>query len=397
MTGMESESVKARYSYDPMGRRKSKTVNGVTTSHIWDKDNIVYETKGDGSKLASYYRGIHLAAIDNGAIDYYLYDNHGDITGMKYGIGEIIYDAFGNQTSDTTGGYNPFRYNSQYTDAESGLIYLRARYYDPSIGRFMAEDPVKDGLNWYAYCAGNPVNFVDPSGLEEIVVSGGRYSYDEDNNFKYNFIEPAIKKLRELKDNNYDGENITWIIADIGWTDEDKSNFANVANDIGVGIQFISNKDELIGYINYKYAGTNDVRVNDLITKFVVFAHGNPGEIMLGFDYQHYNDEFTLTMDDLTTDKIKTFDAFDNPNSAFYSCNTGTDISDEWGSNFAQRWVNLAGGTTWAFIGKTNYSEMNKGESWSNKVLRAVYGFSTMGSKNYPGAGSNAWVNVFWR
>lgn len=67
-----SESVKARYSYDPMGRRKSKTVNGVTTGHIWDKDNIVYETKGDGSKLASYYRGIHLAAIDNGAIDYLL-------------------------------------------------------------------------------------------------------------------------------------------------------------------------------------------------------------------------------------------------------------------------------------------------------------------------------------
>ena len=165
MTGMESESVKANYSYDPMGRRKSKTVNGETTGHIWDKDNIVYETKGDGSKLASYYRGIHLAAIDNGAIDYYLYDNHGDITGMKNEGSSIVYDAFGNQTSDTTGGYNPFRYNSQYTDAESGLIYLRARYYDPSIGRFMAEDPVKDGLNWYAYCAGNPVMKVDPSGL----------------------------------------------------------------------------------------------------------------------------------------------------------------------------------------------------------------------------------------
>ena len=52
----------------------------------------MYETKGDGSKLASYYRGIHLAAIDNGAIDYYLYDNHGDITGMKNEGSSIIYD-----------------------------------------------------------------------------------------------------------------------------------------------------------------------------------------------------------------------------------------------------------------------------------------------------------------
>ncbi len=176
--------MKASYSYDPMGRRKSKTVNGVTTSHIWDKDNIVYETKGDGSKLASYYRGIHLAAIDNGAIDYYLYDNHGDITGMKNEGSSIIYDAFGNQTSDTTGGYNPFRYNSQYTDAESGLIYLRARYYDPSIGRFMAEDPVKDGLNWYAYCAGNPVMKVDPSGLDDYIF----YSLDQ---------EKAAKQYKE--------------------------------------------------------------------------------------------------------------------------------------------------------------------------------------------------------
>ena len=42
--------------------------------------------------------------------------------------------------------------------------YLRARYYDPELGRFLTEDPAQDGLNWYVYCANNPVNFVDPSG-----------------------------------------------------------------------------------------------------------------------------------------------------------------------------------------------------------------------------------------
>ena len=53
------------------------------------------------------------------------------------------------KVEDEWGGYNPFRYNIQYTDAESGLIYLRARYYDPSIGRFMAEDPAKGvGTKW---------------------------------------------------------------------------------------------------------------------------------------------------------------------------------------------------------------------------------------------------------
>ena len=60
---------------------------------------------------------------------------------------------------------DPMRYCGEYQDYESGLIYLRARYYNPQLGRFINEDPIKDGLNWYVYCNNNPVNFVDPSGL----------------------------------------------------------------------------------------------------------------------------------------------------------------------------------------------------------------------------------------
>ena len=59
----------------------------------------------------------------------------------------------------------PFRYNGEYYDEETDLIYLRNRYYSPSIGQFITEDPAKDGTNWYVYCVGNPVNFVDPSGM----------------------------------------------------------------------------------------------------------------------------------------------------------------------------------------------------------------------------------------
>ena len=57
------------------------------------------------------------------------------------------------------------RYCGEYHDAETGFICLRARYYDPTIGRFINEDPIRDGLNWYAYCNNDPVNFVDSSGL----------------------------------------------------------------------------------------------------------------------------------------------------------------------------------------------------------------------------------------
>lgn len=79
-------------------------------------------------------------------------------------------DALGN--TEENGGEaidNPFRYNGQYTDEETGLIYLRNRYYDPEIGRFTQEDPAKDGLNWYAYCGNNPIAFVDPSGLTAVI------------------------------------------------------------------------------------------------------------------------------------------------------------------------------------------------------------------------------------
>ena len=59
---------------------------------------------------------------------------------------------------------SPFGYAGEVRE-NSGLTYLRNRYYDEETGTFMTLDPIKDGLNWYAYCAGNPVMFVDPWGL----------------------------------------------------------------------------------------------------------------------------------------------------------------------------------------------------------------------------------------
>ena len=61
---------------------------------------------------------------------------------------------------------NPFRYCGEYYDIEIGQIYLRARYYDPSLGRFTQQDPaMEDGYNLYIYCKNNPIIYIDPSGL----------------------------------------------------------------------------------------------------------------------------------------------------------------------------------------------------------------------------------------
>jgi RHS repeat-associated protein len=75
------------------------------------------------------------------------------------------YDPYGNQLQDEDANdENPYRYCGEYYDTESGYTYLRARYYDSAIGRFVSEDPAMDGYNWYVYAANNPIMYRDPSG-----------------------------------------------------------------------------------------------------------------------------------------------------------------------------------------------------------------------------------------
>jgi len=53
--------------------------------------------------------------------------------------------------------------------AGTGLIYMKARYYDPALGRFASEDPGRSGGNWFAYCNDDPINFVDRTGKDPLV------------------------------------------------------------------------------------------------------------------------------------------------------------------------------------------------------------------------------------
>ena len=82
-------------------------------------------------------------------------------------VKSYTYDAFGVEESIDSSDTNPFRYCGEYYDSEIEQIYLRARYYDPSLGRFTQQDPaMADGMNWYTYCGNNPVLYVDPFGLQ---------------------------------------------------------------------------------------------------------------------------------------------------------------------------------------------------------------------------------------
>ena len=172
------ETSRTEYTYGADGLRLSKTVDGVRTDYIWDGGKLVAEISGGQIQTHFYGMGL-IASRTNNTNDYYLIDGHGDVTQVISENGALVYtayyDAFGNITS-ATGSYTPhFRYCGEYYDTETGWYYLRNRYYSPITGRFLTEDPARDGLNWYTYCGNNPVAFVDPWGLDGFLSGDPQY------------------------------------------------------------------------------------------------------------------------------------------------------------------------------------------------------------------------------
>lgn len=112
-----------------------------------------------------------LAMLRSSATSYYHADGLGSVTSLSNAAGALAqsytYDSFGKQTASSGSLTNPFRYTARESDAETGLYYHRARYYDSTAGRFINEDPIGflGGGNFYAYVSNDPANHLDPTGL----------------------------------------------------------------------------------------------------------------------------------------------------------------------------------------------------------------------------------------
>ena len=187
------------FNYDGRGRRMRK--NAI--NYVYDSDGRLIRQYKDESKITEpqtfifYYDFEGVAAFkytdknNNGTMFFYLRDGQGNIIAIVDSTGSVVvqyyYDAWGNHkvvdengdeiTSSThIGNLNPFRYRGYYYDTETGLYFLQTRYYDPEVGRFLNRDSVEyadpetiNGLNLYAYCLNNPVEYVDPTG--HIIIS----------------------------------------------------------------------------------------------------------------------------------------------------------------------------------------------------------------------------------
>jgi RHS repeat-associated protein len=163
------------YTYNAAGLRMSKAVGGVTTTETWDIAGslpLLLEDKTSSSTTDYVYGpgGLPLEQVSGTTTLWYHHDQLGSTRAITNGSGvtqaTYQYDPYGNTVASTGSVVNPFLYSGQYKDGESGLYYLRARYYDPGAAQFLTRDPmVAQTMPPYAYVAGNPLYSQDPWGL----------------------------------------------------------------------------------------------------------------------------------------------------------------------------------------------------------------------------------------
>jgi RHS repeat-associated protein len=169
------------YQYDGSGNRLRAVRNNVTTRYIYDAvGNLLAEADGSNT-ITRYYihgQGLLAAVTPANATFCYHYDGVGSTVAITDGSQSVVnayaYTPDGMILGENEAFAQPFKYVGQLgVMAESnGLYYMRARYYNPAVGRFISEDPLGFGggdVNLYVYAGGNPVVGVDPWGLHSFV------------------------------------------------------------------------------------------------------------------------------------------------------------------------------------------------------------------------------------
>ena len=192
----------------------SKADGTNTIQYLYDNDRAVAEYNGSGTLLRKYIYGPGLdepimmivPGDPSETVYYYHADGQGTIIGLTNDSGAWVekyaYTLYGKPAAASTVG-NPYMYTGRRLDAETGLYYYRARYYDPHMRRFIETDPIgyAGGMNLYAYVDNNPVNLIDPYGL---------FRHDQDffylRQFPFSYVGgPGWPKFRKDKSSSFSG------------------------------------------------------------------------------------------------------------------------------------------------------------------------------------------------
>jgi RHS repeat-associated protein len=171
LTSYASNTVTSTYAYDGDGLRASVTGDGAQTDSWDNATSDLPLLLSDGTDDYVYGPGGQVVEqVDraSGTAAYLQHDRIGSVRTLTDQAGTIAgsdsYDSYGVLLAHDGGESTPFGYTGQYTEP-SGLIYLRARYYDPATAQFISVDPMLDQTrSWYAYAGADPLDAVDPTG-----------------------------------------------------------------------------------------------------------------------------------------------------------------------------------------------------------------------------------------
>ena len=168
----EVSEIKDTYAYNSEGLRDSQTISGTTTHLAWDMTEGLPLILSD--EVNSYIYGpggIPVEQVSSGGMVTYLHHDQQGSTRLLTGstgtvTGSTTFDAYGNKTGSTGSSTTPLGYDGQYTSSDTGLVYMRARAYDPTTAQFISPDPIAAVTRaLYSYTNDNPLNAVDPTGL----------------------------------------------------------------------------------------------------------------------------------------------------------------------------------------------------------------------------------------
>ena len=197
LTKAAGEGIEVGYSYNGDGLLYERTSAGKTTRYYYDEEaKLIAEAEVVGGTPKMTYVYIYDLSgriwarkdLATDQLQYFHLNGHGDVVGLSDSSGKTLnqysYDIWGGPLTAEETVPNVLRYAGEYWDDTTGLQYLRARWYDPSMGRFMGEDTYQGEianpltLNWYTYVSNNPLKYVDPSGHMHQAGSGsGGYYY----------------------------------------------------------------------------------------------------------------------------------------------------------------------------------------------------------------------------
>ena len=225
---MQKSGVTAEFVYNADGLRVQKTVNGVATKYTLHGKNVVHMTSGT-DELHVFYDAQNRPAVVvyNGTAYAYVKSLQGDVVAILDENGNAVvsygYDAWGaplwctGELAETLGKVQPFRYRGYVFDEETGLYYLRSRYYNPRWGRFVNADGAIIQKNLFAYCSNGPIVGYDPSGFERVKLTPHR----SDSSEKYPDSVMSVDLFVELIKQAVETEGWKYIYGHARWKETD--------------------------------------------------------------------------------------------------------------------------------------------------------------------------------